>query len=150
MTRYHVTKTKLVRRIKTQGLRVLQPSNWVNGNGERYGGGAIHAFQSRFDALRWASRMDWEMHRETGSGKISILTIEGDQNQWDTDFNDTLSQLGSHAQWVKTFTSVPAGCILASEPFTPAMAKQLVAALKERQTTIQMMDETDDLTKPLE
>ena len=31
MTLYHVTETKNIPRIRKQGLRTLQTSNWVNG-----------------------------------------------------------------------------------------------------------------------
>ena len=128
MTLYHVTHTRLVRRIQRDGLLTLQTSNWSNGAGEpHYGGGAIHAFESRMDALRWAAKMDWLLHKESGSGRISIIAFEPpDVIQWDDDFNDTLSQMGRQGSWLKTFVPVPPAAIRSSEQFTQDLARQLV------------------------
>ena len=126
---FHVTETRLLNRIRVQGLRLLQPTNWVNGKGERLGGGALFAFEERADALRWAARMDWGMHCETGTGKISVLTLETDV-AWDTDFADTLSQMGSAGRWLKAFQPIPPAAIVATEAFTAAHGRELAERLR--------------------
>lgn len=125
LTLYHVTETRLLPRILKQGLRCLQPSNWVDGNGKRLGGGAVHAFESLSDALRWAARMDWELHQETGSGKIVVLTLESEQT-WDTDFNDTLTQALYEGRWLKLYAPVPAHAIKHTRVLLPEDVRELV------------------------
>ena len=131
MTTYHVTETKLVPFIRMQGLLLKQTSNWVDGEGLRHGGGAIFSFECLVDAQRWAARMDWEMHRTYGSGKISILTINGDV-QWDIDHTDPISQLGRSGNWLKTFNHIPAHCIGECKVFSSTEVKQLLSYLKGR------------------
>ncbi len=53
-------------------------------------------------------------------------------NNWDTDHADTLARNESSGEWFKRFTPVPAACIIASEPLTPAHVKQLVEALNAK------------------
>jgi hypothetical protein len=128
MTTYHVTETCLVARIQRQGLRTLQPSNWTNAAGERLGGGAIHAFENETDAHRWAAKMDWDMHQQVGSGKISILTITSVCIQWDPDFNDILTRAAYRGQWLKCFQPVPPECIVGAQKFEAEHAKALCSA----------------------
>ena len=50
------------------------PSNWIKaGNRKRYGDGEIYAFEHEDDALRWAGRMDWELHKATGLERLTRI-----------------------------------------------------------------------------
>lgn len=125
MTTYHVTWTSLLPKILKQGLRCMQTSNWVNRLGERYGGGAVYAFESRRDAIRWAGRMDWDHTRNLGSGKVVILTLE-DVDGWDTDLADALSQATCEGRWLKRFAKVPPSAITKIERLLPEMVRELI------------------------
>jgi hypothetical protein len=128
---YHCTWTELLPRITCEGLRVMQTSNWVDGDGKRRGRGEIYAFENEWDAIRWAAKMDWEHARGHGTGKISILTLD-DAGEWDQDFNDPLSQAASEGRWLKTFRAIPADAIVAIRPLTRGMVKRLTAHMRDR------------------
>lgn len=103
MLLYHATLTRKVSRIKRQGLRRFQTSNWVRaGNGERHGSGEIFAFTDRQDALRWAAKMDWHLYQKTGSGEVSIVTFNAQPERWIADDSDPLSQAGRRGFWLKS------------------------------------------------
>jgi hypothetical protein len=122
---YHCTWTKLVPRIQKQGLRAFQTSNWKNDAGARQGGGAVFVFVSRWDAIRWAAKMDWDFNRAHGTGKVSILAIE-DAGPWEVDGADPLSQAICEAEWLKAYRLIPAAAIVATEVLTADMVKALV------------------------
>ena len=133
MLLYHCTWTRLVPRIRRQGLRCLQTSNWTrSSNGERYGGGEVYAFESRWDAIRWAAKMDWDHFSATGTGKVSILTLD-DSGEWQTDFNDTLTRNTSEGNWLKAYRAIPASAITLVEPLTSDMVRALVARTNQPQ-----------------
>jgi len=124
---YHVTHTSLVPKLQKEGLKTGQKANWVKAaSGRKYGKGEVHAFEDNHDAIRWAARMDWETNRQTGSGKISILTINRGTHKWVVDTNDPLSQLGSRGKWLKTKENVNPADITHVEPLTVDMVKKLI------------------------
>lgn len=129
-TLYHVTKTSSVKSILKKGIQPLHTSNWVTGFGKRYGEGEIFAFEHIADAMRWSSHMDWELHKDLGTGKISIVEFIND-GEWEADESDPISQLGRKGNWLKRFRPVPAANIVASKPFTKAMVKKVVAGNPE-------------------
>lgn len=125
MRLYHVTPTSRVRSIKHHGIRHSMPSNWVKqGNGEPYGKGFIFAFEDWTDALRWAGRMDWELHQATGTGNISIVTLRSTA-PWDLDDADPLSQGGRKGRWLKSRWPVPNADIIKAERVTTDMLRTL-------------------------
>jgi hypothetical protein len=130
MTLYHCTWTRLVPRIAKQGLRLLQTSNWIDGAGKRQGGGAIFAFESYWDAVRWAARMEWDHKRSHGAGHVSILTINR-TGEWDTDHADPLSQAICEGAWLKAFHPVAAADVVSIQPLTQDMVRALVAHQNE-------------------
>lgn|SRR5262245_24286698 len=100
---FHVTFTRNVPAIRKHGIRTFRTTNWVRaGDRARYGSGEIYAFEHEHDAQRWAGKMDWDHHHETGSGKISIIAFRSIPSQWETDVADPLSQLGSAGKWLKS------------------------------------------------
>lgn len=130
-TLYHVTHTKLVPKIRRDGLLPLQPTNWKMGSGERYGqAGEVFAFTDLFDAIRWAAKMDWDFNQGTGTGKISVLTLDSTKEKWQTDTADPMSQAGIRGRWVKTVGHIPPEQIKKATPLTSAMVKKLVANYK--------------------
>lgn len=132
---YHATLTKTVAKIQRQGLRRFQTSNWIEaGSGARYGAGEIYAFTNKWDAIRWAAKMDWEFHKETGSGKVSVVTFDPTHNEWLVDVNDPLSQANSEGPWVKTTGGVPAAAIHGAEPITVTHVRELVARQRQRRS----------------
>jgi hypothetical protein len=116
-TVYHVTLTRHLPRIKKQGLRRFQTSNWVKGDGKRYGAGEIFVFENLEDARRWAAHMDWQLNRKTGSGKISIISVRAKGTQWQEDISDPLSRSGAKGRWLKSERAIPAEHIKESEPY---------------------------------
>lgn len=131
MTTYHVTWTKLVPKIRKQGLRVMQTSNWVRSSTQqRYGGGEIFAFANHWDAIRWAGKMDWDSFKAIGTGRVSILTLNH-EGPWDSDFADTFTQMMHEGQWLKVFHAIPAEHIVKAEPVTSDMVRALVAHDRE-------------------
>jgi len=123
---YHVTLTKSVRQITKQGLRRFITSNWIKASGERYGNGEVFAFESLHDAIRWAGRMDWSFHHATGSGKVSIITINAPTHPWREDDADPLSHAGSQGRWLKSELPVPPEAITACRPVTVDMLRSVV------------------------
>jgi hypothetical protein len=108
---YHVTTTKNASKIKKKGIVPMQPTNWVNGSGDRYGEGEIYAFDHIEDALRWAAKMDWDFNKKMGGGDISIIKFKND-GDWDVDTNDPLSQAANKGKWYKKMEMVPANKIV--------------------------------------
>jgi len=124
---YHVAETKNVRSIRKRGLRRFMPSNWIKaGSKERYGGGEIFAFESEHDAIRWAGRMDWDLHQSTGTGKISVITVSAPNHVWTVDEADPLSQAGARGRWLKSEMPVPAVAIGESRPITHDIIRSLI------------------------
>jgi hypothetical protein len=120
---YHVTLTKYVSSIVQQGIRrYARPSNWVNKARERYGEGYIFAFESWWDAVRWAGKMDWEFNQNMGTGKISIIEFTPDCEIWETDESDPLTRASYIAAWVKCRTQVRANQIISA----PVVTQQLI------------------------
>jgi hypothetical protein len=98
---YHVTFTRNVPRIIKRGIMTFRTTNWVKADGTRHGDGSIYAFENEHDAVRWAAKMDWDHHKETGSGKISIVTFTAEY-EWEEDTADPLSRAGQKGRWLKS------------------------------------------------
>lgn len=124
MTVYHVTRTQYIPRIQELGLLLKQKPNWYARQGWRPDG-ALYAFEVEVDAVRWAAKMDWELHQATGTGHISVLTLDT-AHEWDDDFRDPFGQAASVGRWLKTFTPVPATCITCVTALTPDMVQRVV------------------------
>jgi hypothetical protein len=123
---YHVTHTKLVPKIKKQGILPMQTSNWSEGrDGGRYGAGWIFAFDNEIDAIRWAGKMDWEFNQKMGSGKISIVTLTKD-DMWEPDVADPISQAGANGNWLKRFKKIPPQEIKSLLTVTPDVIRKAV------------------------
>jgi len=122
---YHVTRTKKVPRIKKLGITSMNPTNFAKGSGERYGEiGAIYAMSSKKDAIRWAVNWEWELFKELGSGKVSIVTFEDDPNKWEIDHSDPISQSSNEGKWFKKNPGwVKPEQIIGAEPVTLDMIK---------------------------
>lgn len=137
---YHVTFTKNVDDIFAKGIMPLQTSNWIKaGSGTRYGNGEIFAFENYEDAARWAARMDWDVNKETGSGKISIVRFgNNDSEEWTEDLSDPMSQAGSKGRWLKCDRMVSANLIIDAAPVTLGITKSLVAGNLEAPSSLWM------------
>jgi hypothetical protein len=123
---YHVTFTKNIPSILLKnGITPLHTSLWVNAAGKRLGAGEIFAFEDISDAIRWASRMEWDTSKTTGTGKVSIIKFKQD-GEWDVDKNDPLSQAGSKGRWLKRFKPIPVSEIVGYTKVTGDMIKALV------------------------
>lgn len=111
---YHVTFTDFIEGIKTSGIKPNMRSNWaVEATGEQYGAGEVFAFESIEDAIRWASKMEWENYSKWNTGNISIARIKKD-GQWSEDTNDPLGRVGQAGRWLKSTEAVPAGSFIDS------------------------------------
>jgi hypothetical protein len=106
---YHVTTTKNLDKIKKDGLKNFQTTNWVkSGSKERYGEGQIYAFSHLADAAKWAAKMDWEFHQEMGSGKIAILELKNSEGwQVDPAQDESIEAVGAKGDWLRRFKPVP-------------------------------------------
>jgi hypothetical protein len=127
-TLYHVTLSKHLPKINKQGLRRFQTSNWVQaGNKKRYGQGELYAFEHPHDATRWGARMDWEHHKKTGTGKISVVKIRHDpKHEWKTDEHDPMSQAGSRGRWLKSEKAIPKSHIIGHYPVTTEAIRDMI------------------------
>jgi hypothetical protein len=126
LVKYHVTLKKHLDRIRKQGLRPMQTSNWVHQGdpSKRQGAGEIYAFEHPEDATRWAGRMDWELNKKFGSGDISILGLRpSPKDKWLVDEADPLSQAGAKGKWWKQMQHVGPEYIGEDTPFTAEMLK---------------------------
>lgn len=124
---YHVTHTRLISKIRKEGLIPMKTSNWVKqGDMSRYGEGEIYAFDNMTDAARWAAKMDWDFNQKMGSGDISIIKFKGgEREEWEEDESDPLSRSSAMGKWVKKFTRIMPEDIVGVIPFTEEMAKKL-------------------------
>lgn len=126
-TVYHVTHTDRLPSITKKGLLPMQTSNWLKaGDKERYGSGEIFVSTNKQDAIRWGAKMDWEFNKRMGSGKISLLTLDGSEQDWEVDDADPISQAGNRGQWLKSYGNISPDKIIKSEPLTPEMIKNSV------------------------
>lgn len=125
-TLYHVTETSSGWSIQKNGIRQLYPSVWTTGTGKRYGEGEIFAFEKFADAMKWATHMEWELHKDLGTGKISIVEFIK-EGKWEIDTNDPISQSGRKGHWLKKHGYVPAKNIVSIKPVTSAMVKKFIA-----------------------
>jgi hypothetical protein len=123
---WHVTFTRNVPRIRKRGILTYQTTNWVRPDGSRHGDGSIHAFESEADALRWAGKMDWHHHKETGSGRISLVGFEAAAPFWEEDLADPLTRAGSEGRWLKSRKCVSPERILGARAFDRGAARWLV------------------------
>jgi len=89
-----------------QGITPMNPTNWVNGDGDRYGGGEIFAMEDKLDAIRWALNWDWSKHQDMGTGKVSIVSFVDSKEGWEVDDADPLSQAGNNGAWLKKMGSI--------------------------------------------
>ena len=128
-TLYHVTKTTNVSKIKKRGIATMQSTNWVKaGSGARYGNiGEIFAFEDPADAVRWAAKWDWEISRNMGSGKVSIVAFETDIDAWKEDTADPLSRASYKGRWLKSRISVPPEQIIRSDKVTLVAIKNALS-----------------------
>ncbi len=142
---YHVTLTKNVPSIRRDGIRRFETSNWVRaGDRSRYGEGEIYAFEHEHDAQRWAAKMDWDFHQQTGSGKVSIVKINP-QTNWSIDESDPLAHAGAKGRWLKSLQSVPPQAVISATQFDSAAAKKLVADINVgREETPEDVDAVSD------
>ena len=71
--------------------------------------------------------MDWDFNTETGSGKVSVLTINSGDIKWVEDKDsDPIGQASSKGAWLKTMQGVPANQIISAESFGKAQIKELI------------------------
>ena len=120
---WHCTLTANVSKIKSKGIAPLQTSNWATGSGKRYGGGYIFAFNNFKDAVRWASKWDWDITSSWGSGKISIIEFTDNIDSWEIDDADPISQMGNNGDWLKKKESVSPKSIKNIQIFTKDLLK---------------------------
>jgi hypothetical protein len=127
-TLYHVTFTDKVPSIRQKGILPLQASNWIKGSpeGERYGEGEIYAIDNPADAVRWASKMDWEFNKGMGTGKISIIAFKFGTEQWKVDTSDPISQAANAGRWLKAVGSVKPEQIVSVHALEPEMVKAVI------------------------
>ena len=125
---YHVTPTANVASIRAKGILPMQTSNWTKGpGGERYGGGEIFAMDDAEDAVRWAAKMDWDLNRAMGTGKVSVVSFTPGAEKWEADTSDPVQQAALRGRWLKAHGSVKPGRVTGAVPVTLEMTRALVA-----------------------
>jgi hypothetical protein len=103
----------------------MQTSNWtVSATGARYGNGEIYVFEKFKDAIRWATKMDWNFNSKWGSGKISIVSIK-DTGEWELDSSSPFEQAGHEGKWLKKMRAIPPEDIVDTIVVTSDVIKQL-------------------------
>lgn len=75
--------------------------------------------------------MEWDYVQSTGNGVVTILHLR-EVGEWNSDFNDTLTQAAYEDQWVKTYQPIPAGAIVKIERLSTRTVRKLVARERER------------------
>lgn len=129
---YHVTLTKNMSKILAKGLTPMQTSNWIAAaSKERYGEGEIYAFENRRDALRWATKMDWDFNGGMGTEKIALITFRN-HGEWEIDTASPWDYVGHEGQRFKQFTRVPPEDITAVE----LVGKKQVAETQIRKESV--------------
>ena len=123
-TLYHETNTDRVPSIVQNGLQVGHGTNWKSGFGDTYGGDAIYAMESLQDAVLWAGKQDWAFNQDLGTGKVSIVEFIEDDDPWEIDAADPISQTGQQGKWLKRLIPVDPSSIVRSFPVTPELIRQ--------------------------
>jgi hypothetical protein len=122
---FHVTKTSNASKIRNRGIIPLQPSNWVKASsGERYGDGEIFAFEHMSDAVRWAMKWDWDLTKQMGSGKVSVVSFIADASDWINDDADPLGRSSAKGRWMKSHKAVRPNQVLSVIQVTKEIVQQ--------------------------
>ena len=117
--KFHVTKTENLESIRRGGIQAQEKSNWAKaGTGERYGKGMVFVMDNYFDAIRWATEMEWANNQTMGEGSISIVVIEDDTGpikfSWAEDNADVISTSSNVGKWYMRAKGVPSKQISSS------------------------------------
>ena len=132
---FHVTLASSVPGIRKEGIVPLKPSNWVkSGTGERYGDGQIFTFTNKADAVRWAGKMDFDLHGAMGTGKVFVLDLYGEDGleNWQVDSADPLGQAGNRGKWMKRNAGVRPENIIRGYPVTSDIIRSVIAEENQR------------------
>ena len=119
--KYHVTYTDKVPSIKKGGIKPFQTTNWVDKDGNRLGTGEIYSFNNIKDAIRWGSEMDWRFNKDIGTGKISIVKFN-DEDEWEIDDKTPLYKAGD---WLKKMKVIKPDQIIDIIPVTTELLSEL-------------------------
>jgi len=118
---FHVTTRDNLQKIRKEGLKNFQTTNWVDAQGQRQGKGEIFAFERVEDALRWGFKMDWDLFKGNQEGDVVLVKMRRGTDKWDVDTASPLEQAGAKGQWLKRYQGVPVEDILADVEFNKDM-----------------------------
>lgn len=111
---YHVTFDKHIPKIKQDGLRPLQTSNWTKAGdqGTRYNEeGGVFAFADPEDAFKWAFKQQFEFKEP-----VSVLRLtRGDS--WEKDPSGDISLQMGKGEALRSIAAVPASDVEAAYSF---------------------------------
>ncbi len=117
-----VLKTK-VEAILKDGIRPQAESVYTGAFGQPIKEvGKIYAFSNFDDAVRWASRMQYDSGQPT-----AIVVFSGNPKKWERDTH--FESAGSKGRWLKKKGSVPPSDIIEVIDLTPEMTRAVVQTL---------------------
>jgi len=113
---YHVTFDKHIPKIKQDGLRPLQTSNWAKAGGDegtRYNEeGGVFAFADPEDAFKWAFKQQFEFKEP-----VSILRLKRG-NSWEKDPSGDIHLQMGKGEALRSIAAVPASDVEGAYSFT--------------------------------
>jgi hypothetical protein len=62
--------------------------------------------------------LDWSLHKDLGTGKVSIVVFDTDLADWEEDDADPFGRSGQAGRWLKSNTAVRPSQILRADPVT--------------------------------
>ena len=110
---YHVTFTKNVKNIMSQGLKPFQTSNWSKGpGGDRYNEeGGVFAFEHPEDAFKWAFKQKFAFKKP-----VSIIKMKRG-NTWEVDPSQDISLQMGKGKALRSIAAVKAGDMIEAFDF---------------------------------
>lgn len=134
---YHITFQAGKSVILKEGIRPQAKSTYHGAFGQMIKEfGKIYAFSNFDDAVRWASRLQYDSGQPT-----AIVVFSGNPGEWERDTH--FESAGSKGMWLKRKGSVKPGDILEVMDLTPEMTRAVVQTLgtnKELTRTHEIME----------
>jgi len=122
---FHVTFKRLVPAILKGGIKPQRASTYTGQVGEIKEQARVYGFTSYDDAVRWASKMQYDFQEPT-----SVIVFTGDVSKFERDRHFQLA--GGKGKAVKKKGVVKSGAIIEVVDVTPEMTRRVVQTLGEK------------------
>lgn len=117
---YHVSFKSNVKKIQKEGIAAKKSSTYITPmGGEVKDPDKIYAFSNFDDAVRWASKMEFDFKEPT-----VIIPFKGNKEEWERDTH--FQSAGAKGQWLKKAGTISPENIIGTIPLTQEMRRTIV------------------------